>query len=155
MKMKHNLVALTLAGGLAVGIAAPATASSFAANAGSASAVSVSAAGSASTGTSNVQALRSGVANIAPLTAGPASIAGAPSASTSAATPQLGAAVRAVIAAVKRVPGLYKGMVDAVKAGYKTFDKWWDSKVPRFIKWIVSGYTVWDIYQMIRDILGI
>lgn len=68
---------------------------------------------------------------------------------------ELGAAIRALIKAIKLIPGLFSKLVSAIKKGYAAFKKFWDEKVPGWVKWLVSGYTLWDIYQMLKEILGL
>lgn len=87
------------------------------------------------------------------LPAGIARAASAPVAGTSQTTAQLlgrGAAIKAIIKAIKSIPGLWKKAVDAVKRGYAAFKKWWDNSVPTWVKRLFTGVTIVEIYNAIR-----
>ncbi len=91
---------------------------------------------------------------------GAASIGGgtaSPGATGGQVAPQsiFGPVIRAVIAAIKSVPKLWNAAVNAAKAGYTAFKNWWQNSVPQWIKNLVTGVTIYDIYTAIRDAIGL
>jgi len=60
-----------------------------------------------------------------------------------------------VIKAIKSIPTLWKAAVKKVKAGYQAFKSWWENSVPQWIKNLLTGVTIYDIYNEIRNELGL
>ena len=63
--------------------------------------------------------------------------------------------VGVVIKAIKSIPALWKAAVNKVKAGYAAFKSWWENSVPQWIKNLLTGVTIYDIYNEIRNELGL
>lgn len=77
----------------------------------------------------------------------------APSAVGGSAT-TLGAG-SAIIKVIKAIPKLWNAAVEKVKAGYRAFKSWWENSVPQWIKNLMTGVTIYDIYQEIRNLIGL
>ena len=84
-----------------------------------------------------------------------APVAPGASVSTGIGSAILKALVKAAISSIKKIAGLFKKLVDAVKAGYKAFKKYWDEQVPGWIKAPLTAWSVYDIWSAIKDILGL
>lgn len=123
----------------------------IAATASVASPSSVVAAGVSSTTSASVGATTAAGPGVAAGTSVAVQVPG-PAAGGSATT--LGV-VGTVIKALKAIPKLWNAAVEKVKAGYRAFKSWWDNSVPQWIKNLLTGVTIYDIYQEIRNLIGL
>lgn len=91
-----------------------------------------------------------------PVAAAPSALAAATSPAAPAATAtgeQAGAVFRAIVAAIQRVPGLWSRTVAAVRAGWTAFRNFWNNSVPGWIKALLWGWSLYDLYIWLRGIV--
>ncbi|MBP8920418.1 MAG: hypothetical protein R2742_08580 [Micropruina glycogenica] len=141
MDVRRSVIALAASASLAVGVSAAAAPSQTQVQGSPAAATRIQV--KAAPGMLSLSQAPGGAAALGGSTAAPASQA------------ELGAAIRALIKAIKSIPGLFSKLVSALNKGYAAFKKFWDEKVPSWVKWLVGGYSLWDIYQMLKEILGL
>ncbi|MDG4838192.1 hypothetical protein AB0C42_29435 [Micromonospora taraxaci] len=91
--------------------------------------------------------------------AAPSAISAAPAASSvnvgtaqGATTEQLGAAARAIIAAVTKLGSGAVNAMRAAVASYQKFQAWWKT-LPWYIRVLGSGLNLYSLYEAIRDLL--
>lgn len=75
-------------------------------------------------------------------------MAGTPVAPTSPKAPR--SAFRVFREIIKRVPQL----VSVAKKGWDAFKKFWDANVPWWVKALLFGYNLYDLYTWIRQNFG-
>lgn len=149
MKTRQSIIALTIAGAVAVGIAAPASATPSVAPTSSVQVASAPTFSTVSFVSGGSTASSVSVASLASGVAASSTSAASTTATAQAASSQLGPAVRAFVAAIKAIPGLWTKTVAAVKAGYAKFVALYNS-LPGFVKWIVNGVSIVDIWNEIQ-----
>lgn len=147
MKVKQSITGFGVAAALLVGAASAGTVAVVPATAASSS-VSISAASSVSP---SAVSFGSSTASAPVTLSGGASV---PASTTSVQGNQWGAIGRAIIAAFKKVPGLYTKAVNAVKAGYASFKRFWTNTVPGWIKTLAGGLSVSTIYDILKGLFG-
>ena len=148
MKVKQSITGFGVAAALMVGAASAGTAAVLPSTAASSSSVSVSAASSVSPST---------ISGVSTTASAPVAVSGGvstPASTTSVQGNQWSAIGRAIIAAFKKVPGLYTKAVNAVKAGYASFKRFWTNTVPGWIKTLAGGLATSTIYDILKGLFG-